>query len=457
MSSRICGDFRLIECLRLFALLVATTLEFFDMSPFDVFQSALELSTHEEQDAFVIETCLGNDDLQAEVLSLLEAHRHVGDFLESRNLTGSISQAMTHSGNGNDRSLRLAVSIARLKKLLAPSPDPEAWGMLNHFSVLGVVDAGGYGLVVRARDETLRRTVAIKLLDPTCQLASESQSQFLKEAQSAAQINHENVVRIHSVHSDPIPFIVMEYVHGTTLTSYLRDHSTFPIPVLINLSHQIASGLAAAHECGLVHRDVKPGNILVELKDKDFPRIKLADFGLALGIEESTSPSDSSDFIGTPSFAAPEQARSLEIGPRADLFSLGSVLYFMATGLAPFRANSTAALLGQILHLQPRPIREIRPEVPQWFCDLVEQLHQKAPEKRPQNALEVVRWIADWNCDRRFLGILYRCFHVASDHPYSRSTLLMGLGESDKPLNGRREKKRRTGPQDSQQPQNRFT
>ena len=149
---------------------------------------------------------------------------------------------------------------------------------------------------------------------------------------------------------------------------------------------QIARGLAAAHEQGLIHRDIKPGNILLESGMEQ--NVKITDFGLARAADDA-SLSQSGVIAGTPLFMAPEQAKGEPPDPRADLFSLGSVLYTMASGRPPFRANTPLAVLKRVAEDTPRPIRQIIPEVPQWLCDLIARLHAKNPADRFQSAAEV--------------------------------------------------------------------
>ena len=364
------------------------------MTPFEVFQAALELATPQEQDAFVHSQ--EDEVLRTEVRSLLDAHRRPRGFLD-----GSDTRMHLHPDSGlsfrsnNMSGVETESAIARLRNLLGASPDPNAFGLLGHYSLLEIVGIGGYGIVLRAFDERLHRMVAIKVLIPQPGSSSAPHNRFLEEARSVAAIKHENVVQVHSVEESPIPYIVMEYIHGPTLHDYLNQESPLDIAVLVNLSRQIASGLAASHERGFVHRDIKPGNILVE-KGSDL-RIKLTDFGLAQALDDSTN-SNSGDFIGTPSYSSPEQARSIEIDSRSDLFSLGSVMYQMASGQPPFRAKSTHDVLQRVLHDTPRPIQEFQPSVPEWFSHVVERLHAKNPEQRLQSASELAKLLSE--CER---------------------------------------------------------
>src|SRR5271156_979329 len=162
---------------------------------------------------------------------------------------------------------------------------------------------------------------------------------------------------------------------------------TGPLEVaeIVRLGRQIAEGLAAAHATGLIHRDIKPGNVLIE---GGHQRVKITDFGLARAADDA-SLTQSGVLAGTPMYMAPEQAQGESLDHRADLFSLGSVLYAVCSGRPPFRANSTLAVLKRVAEDTPRPIPEIIPEVPQWLCDLITRLHAKKPEDRFATAREV--------------------------------------------------------------------
>jgi hypothetical protein len=170
------------------------------------------------------------------------------------------------------------------------------------------------------------------------------------------------------------------------LQQRLDESGPLDAAFILRVGGQIARGLAAAHEQGLIHRDIKPGNILLESGVEQ--KVKITDFGLARAADDA-SLSQSGVIAGTPLYMAPEQAKAEPTDPRADLFSLGSVLYTMASGRPPFRAPTALAVLKRVAEDTPRPIREIIPEVPQWLCDLIAKLHAKDPAKRYQSAAEV--------------------------------------------------------------------
>ncbi len=271
-------------------------------------------------------------------------------------------------------------------EFLQPSDKPDSLGRLAHYEVLEVIGRGGMGIVLRAFDEKLHRVVAMKVMAPRLAATSPPRKRFLREARAAAQVRHEHVVDIHAVEELPIPHLVMEYVPGESLQQRLNRIGPLEVHDVLRIGQQIARGLAAAHAQGLIHRDVKPGNILLEKGVEE--RVKITDFGLARAADDA-SLTQSGVIAGTPLFMAPEQAQGGAIDHRADLFSLGSVLYTMASGRPPFRAPTSLAVLKRVVEDTPRPIQEIIPEVPTWLCDIIARLHAKRPEDRYQSAKEV--------------------------------------------------------------------
>jgi serine/threonine protein kinase len=269
---------------------------------------------------------------------------------------------------------------------LEPSTRAESLGSLGHYEVLEVLGRGGFGIVMRALDEKLQRMVAIKVLSPHLASTSPARKRFLREARASARIRHENVVQIYAVEEQPLPYLVMEYVPGQTLQQKLDHTGPLEVGELLSIGVQIARGLAAAHGQGLIHRDIKPCNILLESGPES--RVKITDFGLARTADDA-SVSKSGMVVGTPLYMAPEQAQGDPLDHRVDLFSLGSVLYTLASGRPPFRAATPLAVLKRVAEDTPRPIRDIIPEVPLWLCDLISRLHAKDPARRFQSAAEV--------------------------------------------------------------------
>ena len=270
---------------------------------------------------------------------------------------------------------------------LEPTEEPGRIGKLGIYEVVEVIGRGGMGVVLKAFDPPLNRFVAIKVLAPELATSATARRRFAREAQAVAAIAHDHIVSIHAVDATPcgLPYIVMQYVSGKSLQERIDRSGPLEVREVLRIGMQAASGLAAAHALGLVHRDVKPANILLE---NCVERVKLTDFGLARAADDA-SLTQSGVVAGTPQYMAPEQARGEPVDARSDLFSLGSVLYTLCTGRSPFRAETTMGVLRRVSEDRPRPIRETNPEVPDWLAAIVEKLHAKDPADRFASAAEV--------------------------------------------------------------------
>ena len=218
-----------------------------------------------------------------------------------------------------------------------------------------------------------------------------SHSDFGRESRAAAAVVHEHVVSIHSVEADgETPFLVMQYVAGESLQSRVDRDGPLDAKKLLRIGIQAASGLAAAHEQGVVHRDVKPANILLE---DGVERTLLTDFGLARTVDDA-SLTHTGIVAGTPHYMSPEQANGETTDHRTDLFSLGSVLYYMATGRPPFRADRAMGVLHRICHDRHRPAWQVNDDIPDELSDIIDRLLKKKPSRRFSNALEVKESLA---------------------------------------------------------------
>jgi hypothetical protein len=269
---------------------------------------------------------------------------------------------------------------------LVPSDWPDSLGRLGTYEVKGLLGRGGMGVVLKALDPALNRYVAIKVLGAPLASCGAARRRFLREARAAAAVAHEHVVAVHAVvETAGLPFLVMEYVPGRSLQERLDADGPLALTEILRIGTQTAAGLAAAHAQGLVHRDVKPANILLE---NGVERVRLTDFGLARAADDAAL-TQSGVVAGTPYYMAPEQARGEPTGPPADLFSLGSTLYAMCTGHPPFRAEGAVAVLRRVSDDEPRPIRQINPEVPAWLEAIIARLLAKDPGRRYRSAAEV--------------------------------------------------------------------
>jgi WD40 repeat protein len=268
---------------------------------------------------------------------------------------------------------------------LRPSDRPGSLGRLGHYEVSGVIGRGGVGIVLKGLDPRLQRVVAIKVLAPHLAASAAARARFVREAQAAAAVRDEHVVAIHGVdEANGVHYLVMEYIAGVSLQERLDRTGPLRLREVLRIGMQAAAGLAAAHAQGLVHRDLKPANILLE-EGRD--RVKLTDFGLARAADDAGVSAN--EAAGTPAYLAPEQARGEAVDHRADLFSLGSVLYALCTGRPPFRAGGALAVLKRVCEDTPRPVREVNPEVPDWLAAVIARLHARDPAQRFASAAEV--------------------------------------------------------------------
>ncbi len=281
----------------------------------------------------------------------------------------------------------VAPSIQHVLDTLAPTDDPHMLGRIGHYEVSAVIGAGGMGVVLKAFDKSLDRTVAIKVLAPHLACSGAARKRFGREAKAAAAVLHPNVIAIHGVSDDgqSLPFLVMPYLRGSSLQARIDGEGPLSTIETLRVASQIVDGLAAVHAQGLVHRDIKPANIMLE---EGIERVSITDFGLARTVDDATL-THSGVIAGTPLYMSPEQANGKAIDARSDLFSLGSVIYAMCTGRPPFRAENAMAVLRRITDDVARPITQIQPEVPVWMDRLIEKLHAKNPDERYENAGQV--------------------------------------------------------------------
>ncbi len=260
---------------------------------------------------------------------------------------------------------------------------------LGHYKVTEKLGAGGMGEVYRARDLTLDRDVALKVLPKDLSSDSERLERFEREAKAVAALNHPNIVTLFSVEkADGIPFLTMELVEGGPLDEAIPDGG-LPMEQFTALASQLLEGVAAAHRQGIVHRDLKPGNIMLT----EDGRLKILDFGLAKlrgldddSVTDSELPTalltEEGQILGTPAYMAPEQAEGKAVDTRADVFAIGAVLYEMLTGSRPFVGESRASVQAAILTANPSPPRELRHEIPKGLDAVVLRCLEKDPEAR---------------------------------------------------------------------------
>ena len=256
----------------------------------------------------------------------------------------------------------------------------------GHYRVDGRIGGGGMGEVFRAFDTRLNRPVAVKLMRDARTEQTAPVQRFLREARAASALNHPNIVTIHEVGETPAGelFIVQEFIDGQTLRTLIEGPQT--LTTTLEIGRQVARALAAAHAAGIVHRDVKPENIMVRADGY----VKVLDFGLARVVdhhaaERSTIVQDTEPgtVLGTTAYMSPEQARGEQAGPASDIFAFGVVLYELSAGRRPFVAPSGAAVLAAILSDQPVPLVRLNPAIPAALDALVHRMLAKEPGRRP--------------------------------------------------------------------------
>jgi hypothetical protein len=379
------------------------------MSERDVFTAARQMTDPAARSAYLDQACHGDPALRERVEALLQAQGQPDSLLDvpaaARPDAGGAATRLEGAPGAEPGGGPASAHLEEADALtfLAPPGRPDSLGRIGHYEVLGVLGHGGFGIVLRAFDEVLQRVVAVKVLAAQLSATSPARKRFLREARSSAQVRHENVVQVHAIEEQPLPYLVMEFIAGETLQQRLDRTGPLDVPEVLRIGRQIAEGLAAAHLTGLIHRDVKPANVLIE--SGPLARVKLTDFGLARAADDA-SISQSGVVAGTPMYMAPEQARGEALDHRADLFSLGSVLYVTCTGRPPFRASAALAVLKRVAEDEPRPIREVIPEVPEWLCRVVAKLQAKDPSARFQSARDVADLLADCEAQLKRYGAL---------------------------------------------------
>jgi serine/threonine protein kinase len=374
-----------------------------------LFSEALRKPANRRRSEFLAESCAGDAAVRSRLEALLTAHERAGSFLEtpiteSDDWGFALQEEFSREGEPggvSPRSTPVAYapgspSQADLLAFLDEPEQPDELGSFHGYGVTELLGRGGAGIVLKARDRRLNRNVALKVLAPQWAAQPHARKRFLREARAAAAVRHEHVVSIHAVdETAALPFLVMEYIPGESLQERIRRDGPLEIGEVLWIGRQAASGLAAAHAQRLVHRDVKPANILLE---RETGHARITDFGLARTVDD-VGITQEGIIAGTPQYMSPEQAKGNPVDFRSDLFSLGSVLYAMCAGVPPFQAETTMAVMRKICEASPRLISELRPETPPELARLIGELLEKGAAKRPQTADDVARRLDDMRSD----------------------------------------------------------
>jgi serine/threonine protein kinase/tetratricopeptide (TPR) repeat protein len=338
----------------------------------EIFHSALNV-VESRRAAFIDEACSGDEDLRLELERLLLRHQDADSFLESP-----------------------ALEVAA--EALAPESDESGAALVgqtvSHYRILSQIGSGGMGVVYKAEDIRLGRAVALKFLPEDMARDPRSLQRFEREARAASSLNHANICTIYEVEEhDRQPVIVMELLQGQSLKQRMREG---PIPAddLLDFGIQMSDALEAAHAKGIIHRDVKPANIFIVANGQ----LKILDFGLAKVIPADAAENQNVDaetitlqgaIAGTTAYMSPEQATGEEIDARSDLFSLGVVLYELATVQHPFARNNTVLTIDAILNVRPPAATSLNPALPAGLETIIARMLEKDRELRYQHAAEI--------------------------------------------------------------------
>jgi eukaryotic-like serine/threonine-protein kinase len=306
----------------------------------------------------------------------------------------AISSSASMSHNASETMQEPTVTrweLAWVSTWLGPSNDPKAMGKIGVFEALQVIGTGGTGVVFLAREPSLGREVAIKVLAPHMARMEVARQRFEREARATAGLVHENIIPIYQVSEwRGLPFLVMQYFPESSLETLLKRDGKISLDRALFLALQIAQGLEQAHAKEIIHRDIKPANILLA---NDAQRAILTDFGLAQA-KDDLALTCSGILAGTPHFMSPEQARGEVVDERSDLYSLGCVLFAMVTGHSPLHTESESGAIRCIASGDIPSLREAASSAPNWLVAFVDSLLDPNKENRPANAETVVAWLS---------------------------------------------------------------
>jgi len=261
----------------------------------------------------------------------------------------------------------------------------------GRYKVLGILGQGGMGIVYKAEDTKLKRTVALKFLPAELSRFPEARERFVREAQAAAVLDHPNICTVHEVEeAEGVTYIAMAYIEGESLREKIAK-GPLDIEQAANIALQVAEGLEAAHKKGIVHRDIKSANIMV----REDGQVRIMDFGLAKVAGESALTRDAKT-MGTVAYMSPEQAQGEVTDHRTDIWSLGVVLYEMLTGELPFRGERETSIMYAIVHEEPRPIEKLKPGIPLEICKIIDKALKKDRSARYPSAAEIARDLMEY-------------------------------------------------------------
>ena len=389
-----------------------------------LFYRALELQP-EARPEFLKQSCGGDTELRNEVEGLLQSAEKTTDFLAKPVLDA-------------------AQQMVKDKRHQTIAPGTE----LAHYKIISMLGAGGMGEVYLAEDLRLRRKVALKMLAPELTRDERGLRRFEHEAHAASALNHPNILTIHEFgQADGLHFIASEFIEGVTLRERLST-GKLEVNSAVDIAIQIASALAAAHASGIVHRDIKPDNVIVRTDGI----VKVLDFGIAKLIERrvgetirrtasaiASSTSEPGMVIGTAKYMSPEQARGIEVDARSDIFTLGAVIYELVTGRAAFEGDTASDVIAEILKVDPPPAVEFVPDVPAELERMISKALRKDRESRYQTVRDLQIDLQDFKKEMEFQAQLRRSGRSGSRSSGARRAQLQRVDlEPAKPGSGNR-------------------
>ncbi len=325
----------------------------------------------------------------ASVSDVKPASRPTGDttpsFVSSGAKPDNTSVAPGKPADGRRPSEAVQTSALAAQGTEPPLP----FVRLGQYEIMSRIGRGGMGDVYRGFERTLDRQVAVKVLPAEFARSDDFVRRFRTEATAVAKLNHPNIVPVYFIGEDQgHHFYVMQYVEGESLADLLARRERLNVEETLPIVEQALAGLAAAHERGMVHRDIKPGNILLDCRSR---RALLADFGLVKSLASSVSGKTATGVVmGTADYISPEQGRGLAVDGRSDLYSIGVLLYQMLSGRLPFEADNATSLIFQHVYEQPQPLANAAPHVPAAVVSIIEKLLAKSPADRHQSVTEVL-------------------------------------------------------------------
>ncbi len=304
--------------------------------------------------------------------------------LKSRNgtrLNGSkVSERILEFGD--------CISVGKCEYIFTKEEGDQSLGeLLTKYDLDGRVGQGGMGIVYKARQRSMDRSVALKVLAPKFNSKPNFIDQFIREARAAGALNHPNIIQVHDVGTENgVHYFSMEYIDGPTCLHVLRNQGVLSPGQALEIGRQTAKALDYAHEHKLIHRDIKPDNIMLANGET----VKLADLGISKTFDE-IEQDNSKKIVGTPHYIAPEAAKGNKIDHRVDIYSLGATLYHLLSGQTPYQGSAPTDILKKLLKEDPKPLSEVNPDIPESVCEVVEKMMVKDPDKRYQTAMDLMK------------------------------------------------------------------